>query len=478
MVKYGFRPDFSPAALREVQQIKDTSAALGLTGKDLRYLPWSSIDNDDTHDLDQLTAAEPLKNGQVKIYVAVADVDRLVKKRTPVDKHAFHNTTSVYTAGGVFPMLPEPLSTDLTSLKYGADRQSMVVEMLIGSEAEIMQSDIYPAVVRNNARLTYAKVSAFLGGYGRLDLGSPDEPALEDNLRLQESVARQLRMQRHKRGALFFSTIEVQPVFSGNRIEDLKEENKYGAREIIEDFMIAANDVTARFLQARRLPSLRRVLRSPKRWDRIVQIASEHGFRMPERPDPIALSRFLEEQKSADPVKFPDLSLIIIKLLGQGEYYVEMPGEKAPGHFGLAVKDYTHSTAPNRRFSDLVTQRILKAELGAERPPYERDELFKIAGRCTEQEDEANKVERMVVKSAAAMLLSTRVGDVFDSVCTGAAEKGTWVRIFHPPVEGRLTAGYQGVDVGDRLKVRLVKTDVNKGYIDFVRAGSGRQIET
>jgi VacB/RNase II family 3'-5' exoribonuclease len=478
MAKYGFLPDFSPAAMREVQQIKEIGSAQGLVGKDLRHLPWSSIDNDDTRDLDQLTAAELLKNGQVKLYVAVADVDRLVKKQTPVDKHAFHNTTSVYTAGGVFPMLPETLSNDLTSLKYGADRQSMIVEMLIGGEAEIMQSDIYPAVVRNNARLTYAKVSAFLAGRAGLDIEPPYGPALEDNLRLQESVARRLRVKRHKRGALSFDTIEVEPVFAGNRIKDLEEEKKYAAREIIEDFMIAANDVTARFLQARRLPSLRRVLRSPKRWDRIVEVASRFGFTMPVRPDPIALSRFLAERKATDPVNFPDLSLIIIKLLGQGEYYVGMPGEKAPGHFGLAVKDYTHSTAPNRRFSDLVTQRILKAELSGERQPYESGELIEIAGRCTEQEDEANKVERMVVKSAAAMLLSTRIGDVFDSVCTGAAEKGTWVRIFHPPVEGRLTEGYQGVDVGDRLKVRLVKTDVNKGYIDFVRPGPGRQIET
>ena len=468
MIDYGFLPDFPPAVTRELGQIEQEASKNEPSGKDLRHLPWASIDNDDSRDLDQVTLAEALTENQAKVYVAISDVDGLVKKDSAIDKHARFNTTSVYTAGEIFPMLPEKLSTDLTSLKEGADRQAMVVEMVISASGEVLSSDIYPAVVQNKAHLTYNQVAAFLDT--RTSKGSLIPPEVAKNLRLQARIAANLRTQRYKRGALDFKTIQTQTIFTDDHIGSVQEEEPNRAKELIEDFMIAANDVTARFLHARHLPAIRRVVRSPKRWDRIVQVAAQYGFKLPPAPDSGALERFLAARRTADPVSFPDLSLIIIKLLGQGEYYAEQPGENAPGHFSLAVRDYSHSTAPNRRYSDLVTQRLLKAALGTERRQYTLASLVAIAQRCTEQEDQANKVERLVTKSAGAMLLSGSLGNIFDAVCTGAAEKGTWVRIFKPPVEGRLVEGFQGVDVGDRLEVKLVSTDVDKGYIDFARA--------
>jgi exoribonuclease-2 len=292
-------------------------------------------------------------------------------------------------------------------------------------------------------------------------------PGLAENLRLQNLVAQQLKGLRHEHGALELQTLEARPVFAGDEIQDLQAEEPNRAKEIIEDFMIAANGVTARFLHEKKVASLRRMVRSPKRWERIVEIAAQHKFKLPSQPDSKSLEEFLAAQKTADPLRFPDLSLAVIKLLGPGEYVVEAPDEAAPGHFGLAVKDYTHSTAPNRRFPDLITQRILKAALEGSPLPYNRDELTELARHCTEKENDANKVERLVTKSAAAMLLSSRIGDRFDAICTGAADKGTWVRIFRPPIEGRLLYGAEGVDVGQRLKVQLVRTDVERGYIDF-----------
>jgi exoribonuclease-2 len=354
-------------------------------------------------------------------------------------------------------MLPEKLSTNLTSLDYNEDRPALVVEMLIDDAGEIKSSDIYHAIVNNHAKLAYNAVAAWLEGKEP----TPNKavavpPALAENLRIQDRVAQKLRSQRYKRGALELQTLEASPVFDGDEIRDLQVEENNRAKEIIEDFMIAANDVTAVFLQGKQISSLRRVVRAPKRWDRIVEIAAQHNFQLPAQPDSKALSDFLVKQKAADPLRFPDLSLIIIKLLGAGEYVVELPNQTAPGHFGLAVKDYTHSTTPNRRFPDLITQRILKSTLSGSQMPYTDSELSELAQRCTEKEDDANKVERQVAKSAAAMLLSVRIGDLFDAICTGAADKGTWVRIFQPPIEGRLARGYEGVDVGNRLKVKLV----------------------
>jgi VacB/RNase II family 3'-5' exoribonuclease len=470
MKEQGFLTDFSEAALYEVEKISEVDSGAKSNVKDLRRLLWASIDNDDSLDLDQLTVAEALPDNKVKILVAVADVDSLVKKDSAIDEHARQNTTSVYTVGKTFPMIPERLSTDLTSLNYQEDRPAIVIEMMISDAGEIQSSDIYRALVQSHAKLTYNSVATWLEGKGAPQRNVEFNPMLAENLRVQDRVAQKLRSQRHQRGALDLETLEAHPIFSGDEIKDLQVDETNRAKEIIEDFMIAANDITARFLHSKKIPSLRRVVRSPKRWDRIVEIAALHNFQLPSEPDSKALSLFLTTQKTADPLRFPDLSLVIIKLLGSGEYTVELPDETAPGHFGLAVQDYTHSTAPNRRFPDLITQRILKAILGGSPMPYNQAELVELAKHCTEKEDDANKVVRLVAKSAAAMLLSSKIGEQFDAICTGAADKGTWVRIFHPPVEGRLLHGYEGVDVGDRLRVRLIHTDVDKGFIDFEKS--------
>jgi VacB/RNase II family 3'-5' exoribonuclease len=473
MKERGFLPDFSRAALNELEAIQEVDWGAESPGKDLRHLLWASIDNDDSLDLDQLTVAEVLTDKTVKILVAVADVDALVKNNSAIDEHASQNTTSVYTAGKTFPMLPEKLSTNLTSLNYQEDRPAMVIEMAIDEMGKIQSSDICRALVRNRAKLAYSSVAAWLEGKGSMPEAIAVVPGLAENLRIQDRVAQRLKALRHEHGALDLQTLEARPVFAGDEILDLQVDERNRAKEIIEDFMIAANGVTARFLHGEKVPSLRRMVRSPKRWGRIVEIATQHKSKLPPEPDPRALASFLAEQKAADPLRFPDLSLSIIKLLGPGEYMVESPEEAVPGHFGLAVKDYTHSTAPNRRFPDLITQRILKAALDGSPMPYSQDELVELARHCTEKEDDANKVERLVAKSAAAMLLSSRIGDQFDAICTGAAAKGTWVRIFHPPIEGRLLYGYEGVDVGTRLKVQLIHADVEKGYIDFKKIHLG-----
>jgi VacB/RNase II family 3'-5' exoribonuclease len=473
MKERGFLPDFSGAAFNELEKIQQVDGGAESPGKDLRHLLWASIDNDDSLDLDQLTVAETLPDKTVKILVAVADVDALVKKNSAIDEHARQNTTSVYTAGKTFPMLPEKLSTDLTSLNYQEDRPAMVIEMAINEMGKIQSSDIYRALVRNHAKLAYNSVAAWLEGKGPIPEAVAIAPGLAENLRIQDRVAQQLKALRHEHGALDLQTLEARPIFAGDEIQDLRAEERNRAKEIIEDFMIAANGVTARFLHGKKVPSLRRMVRSPKRWGRIVEIAAQHNSPLPSEPDSKALASFLAAQKAADPLRFPDLSLSVIKLLGPGEYVVERPEEAVPGHFGLAVKDYTHSTAPNRRFPDLITQRILKAAVDGSPMSYSQDELAELARHCTEKEDDANKVERLVAKSAAAMLLSSRIGDPFDAICTGAADKGTWVRIFHPPIEGRLIYGYQGVDVGNRLKVQLIHTDVEKGYIDFKKIDLG-----
>jgi exoribonuclease-2 len=467
MQKYGFLTDFSADALKELETVQQVDREAELPKIDLRHLLWVSIDNDDSLDLDQLTVAEVLTDTQVKVLVAVADVAALVKKNSAIDAHARQNTTSVYTAGRIFSMLPEKLSTDLTSLNYHEDRPAMIIEMVIGDGGVIQGSDIYRAWVCNQAKLAYNSVAAWLDEKGPMPEAVAAVPGLADNLRLQDQVAQQLKALRHEHGALDLQTLEARPVFVGDKIKDLQADERNRAKEIIEDFMIAANGVTARFLHGKKVASLRRMVRSPKRWERIVEIATQHNFKLPAQPDSKSLEAFLAGQKDADPLRFPDLSLAVIKLLGPGEYIVEAPDEASPGHFGLATKDYTHSTAPNRRFPDLITQRILKAALEESPLSYSRDELTELARHCTQKENDANKVERLVTKSAAALLLSSRIGDRFDAICTGAADKGTWVRIFQPPIEGRLLYGVEGVDVGDRLKVQLMRTDVEKGHIDF-----------
>ena len=468
MFERGLLPDFSREAMAEVAAIR-APAAREDVARDLRDLPWSSIDNDDSRDLDQLTVAEGLPGGFVRVLVAIADVDSLVAKGSAVDTHARNNTTSVYTAAEIFPMLPERLSTDLTSLADGEDRLAVVIEMTVAPDGSLTASTVYQAAVRNCAKLAYNSVAAWLDGQGPIPPAVASVPVLDANLRLQDEVAQKLKAFRHEHGALDLQTLESRPVFDVDEIRDLEVEEKNRARELIEDLMIAANGVTARFLEARRLPSLRRVVRTPKRWDRIVEVAGHLGEALPPQPDVRSLAAFLARRRVADPLRFPDLSLTVVKLLGAGEYVVDLPGQSTPGHFGLAVRDYTHATAPNRRFPDLLTQRLLKAALVGSPSPYTEGELAELAAHCTLQEDAANKVERQVAKSAAAMLLASKVGQRFDAIVTGASPKGTWVRVFHPPVEGKLVTGFAGLDVGHRLRVELAATDVERGFIDFKR---------
>ena len=451
MLERDLLPEFSAAALTELDGIRAPATASNGSVRDQTDLPWASIDNDDSLDLDQLTVAQALPDGKVRVMVAVADVDSLVGEGSAIDDHARHNTTSVYTAARIFPMLPEKLSTGLTSLNLNEERLAFVVEMEIAQDGSLLDSEVHRSLVRNHAKLAYNSVAAWLDGNGPEPETVSSVPELDENLRMQDKAAQTMKKLRHVHGALSLETIEARPVFDGDQIQALEVEEKNRAKELIEDFMIAANGVTARYLSSRNSPSLRRVVRTPKRWDRIVEIAGEHGFSLPGLPDSKALEEFLVRQKAADPVRFPDLSLAVIKLLGAGEYIAEFPDGDVPGHFGLAVKDYAHSTAPNRRFPDLITQRLLKAALEGRPVPYSKDELDVLAAHCTQAEDAANKVERRVGKSAAALLLESRIGEQFDAIVTGASEKGTWVRLLTIPIEGKLVRGFEGMDVGHRL---------------------------
>jgi VacB/RNase II family 3'-5' exoribonuclease len=469
MLERELLPGFSAEVLAELGTIDSPAGTSVEAARDLRDLLWASIDNDDSLDLDQLTVAEELPGDAVKILVAVADVDALVKLGSAIDDRAQHNTTSVYTAAEVFPMLPEKLSTDLTSLNLGEERSVIVIEMVISADGSVADSDVYGARVRSRAKLAYDSVAAWLEGTGTAPEGIAAADGLAENLRLQDRVAQSMKNLRHVHGALTLETIEARPIFEGDTLHELKPEEPNRAKELIENLMIAANSVTARYLSSRGLPSIRRVVRTPERWDRIVEIAAEHDFSLPANADSQALEKFLTKEKAADPLRFPDLSLAVVKLLGAGEYTAELPGAESPGHFGLAVKDYAHSTAPNRRYTDLVTQRLLKAAIEGKPSPYTGDELVVLATHCSREENVANKVERQVSKSAAALLLRSRLGEQFDAIVTGAAVKGTWVRLLAMPVEGKLAQGFEGLDVGHRVRVRLVSVDVERGFIDFSR---------
>ena len=479
MVERGLLPTFSDAASAELEGIQarastDNASGANSSIRDLTGLLWASIDNDDSRDLDQLTVAETGPGGAVRIRVAVADVDALVKDGSAIDGHARHNTTSVYTAAKVFPMLPEKLSTDLTSLNPDQDRLAVVVEMGVAADGAVQSSDVFQARVRNRAKLAYHGVAAWLDGSGAIPEALAAVDGLAENVRAQDRIAQRLKHWRHVHGALSLETIQARPIFDDGHLRGLDVEKKNRATEIIEDFMIAANGVTARYLAAKNSPSIRRVVRTPKRWDRIVELARAHGQTLPASADSMALEAFLVKEQAADPARFPDLSLAVIKLLGVGEYVAERPGVQAPGHFGLAVKDYTHSTAPNRRYPDLVTQRLLKAAMAGGAAPYSYDDLGALATHFTEKEDAANKVERQVSKSAAAMLLESRLGEEFEALVTGASEKGTWARLLTIPVEGRVVRGFEGMDVGDQIRVQLAAVNVEHGFVDFTRVRSAR----
>ncbi|MFT3819212.1 MAG: RNB domain-containing ribonuclease [Rubrivivax sp.] len=475
MLACGLRPAFEPAVLQEVQARAAAGPDAGGDVHDLRALPWFSIDNDDTRDLDQLSCAEPLASGVSLLRVAVAEVDAMVRRGGAIDEHAAANTTSVYTAAGVFPMLPERLSTDLTSLHPDQDRLAVVVELQVDAEGAVAAPPaIRRAVVRNQAKLAYDGVAAWLDGRGPLP---PAARGFEGQLRLHDALAERLRGWRQRRGALNLATVNARPVFDADgELVDLRADGRNRAKDLIADLMIATNAATARFLARHGMPSLRRFLQSPQRWDRIVALATAHGGALPAAPDAPALEHFLAARRTADPQRYAELSLAVVKLLGSGDYIAEPPQDQADaaadpaaGHFGLAVADYAHSTAPNRRFPDLVTQRLLKAVLAGDGPPYALDALQAIAAHCTRQEDMANKVERQVLKTAAAYLLQHRVGECFDGLVTGTPSKGTFARIARPLVEGRVVRGFEGLEVGDTPRLRLLAVDPEQGHIDFER---------
>jgi len=469
MAERGLEPEFPAGVQQQLASITGTGSDKDAQVLDLTELPWCSIDNDDSLDLDQLTTCEVLAGGAVRIRVAVADVDTLVKKGSAIDEHARFNTTSVYTSARVFPMLPERLSTDLTSLNPGQDRLALVTEMLVAADASIAQASTHRALVRNKAKLAYDAVSAWIDGSGALPDAAVSVPGMDVQIRTQDEVAQRLRAMRHAQGSLDLETFQTRAVFEGERVVDIQQQAQNRGRQLIEELMIATNGAAAQLLASSGSPSLRRVVRSPERWSRIGDVARALGESLPKAPDSRALASFLARRHRADPLRFPDLSLVIVKLMGSGEYVVERPGGEPIGHFGLALRDYTHSTAPNRRFPDLITSRMLKAMLAGTSPPYSVAELEELAQHCTTQEDAARKVERSVRKSEAALLLESHVGQQFDAIVTGRSVSDTWVRIFTPPVEGKLVAQVLALDVGQRIRVKLVSTDVERGFIDFVR---------
>jgi exoribonuclease-2 len=469
MIEQGFEPDFPPAALEQAARLEMQSPRLAGEGiRDLRHLLWSSIDNDSSRDLDQAEAAERVEGG-VRVMVAVADVDEDVPAGSPIDDHAAKQTTSVYTGIRTFPMLPEKLSTGLTSLNEGADRLAVVIEAIVRHDGEIASPAVYRAVVRNHAQLTYSAVGEWLEGRSEAPPKVAQSPDLEAQLKLQDEATRLLITERHRMGALSFDRAEPEPVFSDGQVREIGIHKKNRATDLIENFMVMANGVMARTLSAAGVSSIRRVVKTPERWPRIVELAAQRGERLPPEPDSKALNAFLQRCRQADPVHFPDLCLAVMKLMGPGEYVLVPAGGQDPGHFALAAHDYTHSTAPNRRFSDTVTQRLIKAVLAGAKIPYSDAELAAIARNCTLKEDAARKVERNMHKRIAAMALARRIGEVFDGVITGVTPKGVFVRLKAPLAEGRILHGQHGLDVGDKVRVKLVSTDPERGYLDFAR---------
>lgn len=470
MEEHGFQPDFPPQVNQQLLQILNNShfSDPGSGFRDLRSLLWSSIDNDTSRDLDQVEVAERLPGGSIKVLVGIADVDWLVPKASPIDMHASAEGTTVYTGVENFSMLPEQLSTGVTSLLENEDRRAIVIEFVVTADGGLSSLDLYPALLRNRAQLTYNAVGAWLGNGGAAPAKVAASSELQAQLCLQDQCAQLLKKARERRGALNIETIEVRPLLVNERVVNLVQDEKNRATDLIEDFMIAANETVAKKLES--VSSIRRVVKTPERWDRIVALAAAHGGKLPTQPDAKALNDFLLKRKSVDPEHFPDVSLTVIKLMGPGEYVLERPGDPDQGHFGLAVQDYTHSTAPNRRYADLVTQRIIKATLSRSSPAYSDAELADVARVCTLREDAARKVEREMRKRIAAVAMSDKIGQVFDAIVTGVNEHGTFVRVLQPHVEGMLVQGQQGLDVGDRLRAKLVRTDTHRGYIDFARA--------
>lgn len=471
MINSALATDFPPAILREAQSLTKTGGEKHIDAsiRDLRGLLWSSIDNDGSRDLDQVEFVERLQDGRLRLLVGIADVDVFVTKGSAIDRQAFVNTVSVYTPAIIFPMLPEQLSTDKTSLLEGQDRLAVVMELIITGEGVVSSKDVYRGAVRNHAKLTYREVGEWLEGRTPAPSGVTNVVGLEDQIWLQWEATERLHALRKENGALELETVEAEPVLSGGEVIrlDIKRHNR--AQSIIESFMIAANTSMAELLQEREVPSLRRVVRTPERWPLIVKMAAPFGVTLPSQPDSRALSDFLRQRKAAEPDRYPELSLSVLKMLGGGDYRVEAPGLEQEGHFGLAVDDYTHSTAPNRRYPDLITQRCLKAVIAGEAPPYSREILEEIAERCNRMESAARKVERTTEKSAVAVLLGSHQGETFLGIVTGVKGRGTFVRLLTPPAEGRIIEGEEGLSVGDKVHVRLISTEPERGFIDFAK---------
>jgi exoribonuclease-2 len=470
MLENGFEPDFPAGVAQQLARIKAAPPMVAPGGdvRDLRELLWSSIDNDTSRDLDQIEVAQQLPGGEVKIMIGIADVSAWVAQAdSPIDRHAAKETTTVYAGVRNFSMLPEELSTGLSSLLEGVDRLSVVIEVLVSGDGQVRAGDVYRAVVRNKAQLTYDAVGAWLEGKATAPPKVAASAELQAQLRLQNQIAGALRAERFRNGALNIESNETRPIMLNSQVVDVVKQQRNEATELIEDFMIAANGVVARRLAD--VSSIRRVVKTPERWERIVALAAQLGETLPAEADSKALNDFLIKRKAADPERFADLSLTVIKLMGPGEYVLERKGDPVMGHFGLAVQDYTHSTAPNRRFADLVSQRIVRAVLAGKAAPYTDDELAGIAANCTAKENAARKVEREMGKRIAAVAMSNRVGQTFDAIVTGVNAHGTFVRVMRPLVEGMLH-GNAIVDVGDKLRVKLTRTDAQRGYIDFVGA--------
>ena len=472
MLKNGFQPDFPAEAQQQVTQLKAHPPQIVAGGdvRDLRNLLWSSIDNDTSKDLDQIEFVERLANGQTRVRVGIADVDAFVPRNCPIDVHAARETTTVYTGVRNFHMLPEELSTDITSLLERDNELCVVIEFVVDGDGQLVSGDLYRALVHNQAQLTYNGVGAWLEGRSPAPPKVTVSNELQAQLKLQDEVAQALKNARFRHGALNIENTEAHPVMLNSAQIEIEKQEKNRATELIEDFMIAANETVARTLEQKNISSIRRVVKTPERWDRIVQLATQHGEKLPPQPDSKALNDFLTRRKAADPDHFADVSLAVVKLMGPGEYVLQRPGDPEQGHFGLAVQNYTHSTAPNRRFADLLTQRLIKTMLLHQPSPYSDDDLSQIARNCTLKEDAARKVERQIAKTIAALAMSRRIGEVFDAIVTGVTAHGTFVRVLQPHVEGLLARGQEGLDVGDKLRARLVSTDVQRGYIDFVRA--------
>jgi VacB/RNase II family 3'-5' exoribonuclease len=475
MTERGFAPDYPPQVQQELTALQANPPKTNPAAEDLQHLLWSSIDNDTSRDLDQIEYSEILPDGHTRVLIGIADVDRYVLKGSAIDQYAAQETVTIYTGVKNFSMLPEALSTGLTSLLEGEVRACMVTEFVLdagecATASCISSSRIYPAVVRNKAQLAYSTVGPWLGAKAEAPPKVAASAELQAQLKMQSGIAQRLRAERYKQGALELESIETQSVVQQDGIQ-LQAQAKNAATQLIEDMMIAANGVVARTLRENKIASIRRIVRTPKRWDRIVELAAGLGTSLPAVPDSKALNDFLCKRKDQDPDHFPDLSLAVVKLMGPGEYVVERPGDPPQGHFGLAVEDYAHSTAPNRRYADLVTQRLLKAMVAGKPSPYSEGELSVIAANCTAKASAERKLERDMQKRIAAVALANRIGEKFRAIVTGVNEHGTFVRTLAPHVDGMLVQGQGGLDVGDGLNVKLVRTDPSRGFIDFAAAG-------